>query len=99
MLRELTVPLPHFTEEQIAEISLRIGRNHIDYLFRVESFPWDAEDELSPAGTDELTRSLARITRLKKAIEGYDKQWELIQIFTPVDNSKYIQVLYRKKKS
>jgi hypothetical protein len=99
MLRELTVPLPHFTEEQVAEVMLKIGKDQYHYHFRVESFPWDVEDELSNAATDELSRSLARITRLKHSIESYDKLWELIQIFTPVENSKFIQVLYRKKKS
>ena len=98
MLRELCVPVPHLQEEEIAEIILKIGKQEVNYHFRVESFPWDHEDELS-AGGDELTRSLARITRLRKAIEGYDKEWELIQIFTPVEDSKFIQVLYRKKKS
>jgi len=99
MLRELTVPLPHFTEEQVAEVVLKIGEEQYNYHFRVESFPWDIDDELSIAATDELSKSLARITRLKHTIESYDRSWELIQIFTPMENSKFIQVLYRKKKS
>jgi len=49
--------------------------------------------------SDEITQSLARISRLKKAIQNYDKSWELIQIFTPADHASYIQVLYRKKKN
>ncbi|MGC9472254.1 MAG: hypothetical protein ACP5D1_11990 [Bacteroidales bacterium] len=98
MLRELCVPMPHFHEEEIAEIILKIGQDEMKYHFRVESFPWDCEDDLS-TGHDELSKSLARITRLKLAIENYDPEWELIQIFTPVENSKYIQVLYRKRKT
>ncbi len=97
MLRELCVPIPHFSEEQIAEIILKIGQEELRYHFRVESFPWDSVDDLQ-IGQDELSLSLARITRLKTAIENYDKDWELIQIFTPVDNARYIQVLYRKKR-
>lgn len=99
MIRELCVPIPHFKEEQMAEIVLRIGKEELNYHFRVESFPWDVEDALTPSGSDELTRSLARISRLKKAIEGYDRNWELIQIYTPEEGSRNIQVLYRKKKA
>ena len=97
MLRELCVPLPQFSEEDMAEIILKIGREEFNYYFRVESFPWDVDDDLSAGGEDNLTRSLARITRLKSAIENYDRDWELIQIFTPLENSRFIQVLYRKK--
>jgi hypothetical protein len=62
----------------------------------VESFPWEVDDELS-VSNDDVSASLARIYRLKRAIEGYDKDWELIQIFTPNDDARYIQVLYRKR--
>jgi hypothetical protein len=62
----------------------------------VESFPWEVEDELSVAN-DDVSASLARIYRLKRAIEGYDRDWELIQIYTPNENARYIQVLYRKR--
>ena len=81
-----------------AELHLKVGDRKISYDFRVESFPWDVVDELNN-DSDDIARSLARISRLKKAIQDYDKSWELIQIFTPAENSKYIQVLYRKKTS
>lgn len=95
-MKELCVPIPHFGEKEIAEINLIVGKQKLTYEFRVESFPWDVKDELNTKD-DTLTRSLARITRLKSAIESYDKEWELIQIFTPNENARYIQVLYRKK--
>lgn len=95
-MRELCVPIPGFSSEQTAEIKLKIGKEEIGYDFRVVSFPWDIEDELS-IGKDELSRSLARITRLKTAIIEYSKEWELIQIFNPAENAGFIQVLYRKK--
>jgi len=96
MLRELCIPVPGFGENEIAELHLKLGDKKISYDFRVESFPWDINDELN-SESDNITRSLARISRLRKAIQDYDKSWELIQIFTPADHSKYIQVLYRKK--
>jgi len=46
-----------------------------------------------------ISLSLARIERLRNAINNYDPAWELIQIYTPAKNSKYIQVLYRKKRA
>lgn len=96
-MKELAIPLPYIRDDQIAEVELTIGRTRLRYSFRVESFPWDVEDEFSHPGDDEITRSLTRITRLKKAIQEYDPEWELIQIFNPSENSQYIQVLYRKK--
>ncbi len=97
-MKDLCIPVPGFGEEQVAELHLKIGDRKFSYDFRVESFPWDHDDELNGDG-DELTISLARITRLKNAINNYDPAWELIQIFTPAENAKYIQVLFRKKMS
>lgn len=77
-------------------VLLKVGKQNINYQFRVESFLWDTDDDLNHADSH-VHNSLARITRLKTAIEGYDKSWELIQIFTPSENSKFIQVLYRKR--
>ncbi len=95
-MKDICVPIPGFEEDEVAELYLKIGDKKISYDFRIESFLWDAEDELS-AGKDDLTRSIARIERLRKAINTYDKSWELVQIFNPPENSKYIQVLFRKK--
>ena len=95
-MKELCVPILHFGENENAEILLKIGGKEVQYNFRVVSFEWDVEDDYS-SGADELSKSLARITRLKKSISNYDSAWELIQIYTPLDNAKYIQVLYRKK--
>ena len=97
-MRELCVPIPGFSSEQSAEIKLKIGKEEVSYDFRVVSFPWDIEDELS-IGKDELSKSLARITRLRTAINDYNREWELIQIFNPAEEASFIQVLYRKKKN
>jgi hypothetical protein len=95
-MKDLTIPVPNLTEEEIAEVFVRVGEKKTSYDFRIESFPWDIEDELQEED-DELTRSLARITRLKNAIKNYDPDWELIQIYTPSENAQHIQVLYRKR--
>jgi len=95
-MRELCIPIPGFNSDQSAEIKLKIGKEEIGYDFKVVSFPWDIEDELS-VERDELSKSLARITRLKTAINEYSQKWELIQIFNPAEDASFIQVLYRKK--
>ena len=95
-MKDLCVPIPNFGEDEIADIELRVGDKKMSYSFRVESFPWKVDDELSVTD-DDVSASLARIYRLKRSIEGYDKNWELIQIFTPNDSAKHIQVLYRRR--
>lgn len=97
-MKDLCVPVYDFRDDEIAEVRLTIGGKKITYDFRVESFAWDVEDELSRFD-DKISLSLARIERLRNAINDYDPAWELIQIYTPAKNSKYIQVLYRKKRT
>lgn len=97
-MRDLSIPIPNLKDNQIANLEITVGEEKIKYEFRVESFLWETEDDLSTEKDDHLSKSLARISRLKQSIESYDKSWELIQIFTPAENSKFIQVLYRKRK-
>ncbi len=94
-MRDLCVPIPNFGEDEMAEIELRVGDQKISYKFKVESFPWEVEDELTHEN-DDVANSLARISRLRTSIKNYDKEWELIQIFTPSENATHIQVLYRR---
>ena len=96
-MKDLCIPVPGFQENEIAELHLKVGDRKISFDFRVESFPWDVDDELN-GDADDLTRSLARITRLKNALKSYDKSWEVIQIFTPKEDAHFIQVLYRQKR-
>jgi len=67
-MRELSVPIPHFHDHQIAEVDLKVNGDKITYNFRVESFPWDIEDELSDKNSAPVSKSLARITRLRSSI-------------------------------
>lgn len=97
-MKDLCVPIPNLKDNQIASLEVTVGDEKLKYEFRVESFIWETEDDLVNLSSDHVSRSLARISRLKHAIEGYNKEWELIQIFTPAENSKFIQVLYRKRK-
>ena len=87
-MREISLPLPVLLEN--------VGNNRKTQNYKVVSFQWDIVDELAK-DSDPTSISLARISRLKKWIESYDKAWDLIQIFAPLENSEFIRVLYRKK--
>jgi hypothetical protein len=95
-MKEICIPIPFLKDNDVAEVEVVVAGKKIKYDFRVESFPWELENEFSSLA-DPLERSLARIYKLKNAIEGYSKEWELIQIFNPSENADHIHVLYRKK--
>ena len=95
-MKEICIPIPNLKDKEIANVEVTVAGQKIRYNFRVESFPWEIEDEFSTL-TDPLERSLARIYKLKSSIQNYDKGWELIQIFNPDEHSDHIHVLYRKK--
>ncbi len=90
-MKDVSIPLPDFLDKQIAEIEVKINGKKRQYNFRVESFRWEPEDE--------VYETEKRIRMLRSALEKYDKGWELIQIFRPKENSKFIQVLYRQMQS
>jgi hypothetical protein len=96
-MKEINIPIPDITENETAEVEVSVKGRKLRYNFRVVSFPWEKEDLIAGA-EDPLYLSLARIYRLKKRIESYDRSWELIQIYKPSKNSDHIHILYRKKK-
>jgi hypothetical protein len=93
-MAEITIPLPDFEENQIAEVVLTVNGKKKKYNFRIESFHWgNAQDETGGS----IEKTTLRIGRLHTYIENYDCDWEIIQIYPPADNSEYIQVLFRKR--
>lgn len=90
-MKEISIPLPDFLDKQIAEIEVKINGKKRRFNFKVESFRWEPEDEVSVVED--------RIKMLQQRIENYNKAWELIQIFRPKDDSKFVQVLFRQKES
>lgn len=95
-MKEICIPIPYLKDSDIAEVEVVVAGKKIKYDFRVEAFPWETGNEFSSI-VDPLERSLARIYKLKSAIEGYSQEWELIQIFNPGEHADHIHVLYRKK--
>jgi hypothetical protein len=95
-MHDICVPIPHFSDNEIAEVEVKIGNKKSGFNFRVESFSWQSSDsdfsELSAVPMEQ------KIAQLKNNIESYDKSWELVQIFTPPQGSKYIHVMFRQRK-
>jgi hypothetical protein len=96
-MKDINIPIPDITENETAEVEVNIKGRKLRYNFRVVSFPWEKEDKLTET-KDHLSLSLARIYRLKKSIESYDNDWELIQIYKPSKNADHIHIWYREKK-
>ena len=96
IMNQINLPIPNINNDEHVEINMLVGKEKKEVHFKVVPFVWEEEDELSDK-KDSTSVSLARISRLKKSIENYDKSWELLQIFAPLENSKFIQVLYRKR--
>ena len=96
-MREICVPIPFTDDNQVAEVEVKFEDKKITLAYRLESFLWDVSDDPEFNPEDDISEKLMKIFKLKKAIEEYDKNWELIQIFTPAEKSKYIQVLFRQK--
>ena len=94
-MRDITMPVPDIINGDQADIELRIGGGKIIYYFRLASFAWESADDATVK--DNAVLEDLKINRLRKAIEEYDKGWELIQIYPPAKDLKTIQVLYRKK--
>ena len=90
-MKDVSIPLPDFVDKQIAEIEVKINGKKRQYNFRVESFRWEPDNEEWPVDD--------KIKLLQAELAKYDRSWELIQIFRPKEDSKFIQVLYRQRQS
>ena len=88
-MKDISIPLPDFLEKQIAEIEVKINGKKRQYNFRVESFRWEADDEICSVEK--------KLDTLREGINNYDKSWQLIQIFKPAEDSKFVQALFRQK--
>ncbi len=97
-MKEICIPVPGFGEDQIAEVTLRVGDKKVGYNYRVESFPWNLENRSQPSDVEDHEHAtFEQILELRQQLSSYDKGWELIQIFTPRKGATHIQVLYRKR--
>jgi hypothetical protein len=88
-MKDINIPLPDFLDQQIAEIEVKINGKKRQYNFRIESFRWEPDNEIWTV-TD-------KVKMLRDGLQNYDKTWQLIQIFRPLEDSKFVQVLFRQK--
>ena len=96
-MKEICIPISHLGDEEIADVTITIGGRKVSYSFRVESFPWALSTDEATTDDDTQHATLEQIAQLRNSISNYDKNWELIQIYTPSHGATHIQVLYRKR--
>ena len=87
-MNDICVPLPRLESAKTADVQIKIANGELrSFNYRVESFEWMPEPEFWQA----------RIEKLKNHIQNYDRNWELIQIYNPGPNDRFIHVLFRAK--
>lgn len=96
-MKDICIPIPHFEENQIAEVAVTVNGKKQHFNFRVESFPWSLHTDDNQNRDDPDVSE--KILTLRNMIETYDKNWELIQIFTPKSDSHFIQLLFRQRQT
>ncbi len=87
-MTDICIPISHLGDNQIAEVLVSIGGIQKSHNFKVEAFPWDTALPVED-----------RINLLKRMIENYDNEWQLVQIYNPGDKDKSIHILFRKKEN
>ena len=92
-MRDICLPLREVENDQPVEVIVNVAGESRRYNFKVETFDWSITDaELADHPFDPYT---LRIQKLREAIEKYDKNWEVIQIFDPGKESNFVQALFR----
>lgn len=95
-MREICIPIPHFGDNQIAEVEVTVNGKKRQYNFRVESFAWSTGN-VNDKPVDSSMETQVKIQNLRKLLDEYDDSWEIVQIFTPHEGSDHIQVLFRQR--
>lgn len=93
-MKDLCIPIPHYDSNIEINILVTVGNEdkHIEY--KVGVFPWEEEEDEKKTSKNNMAR---KISSLKKGLETFDNNWELVQLLTPSKDAKYIQVLFRKR--
>ena len=84
-MKEVVILIPDIDVEQNIEIEVRINGRKKTLQYRVELLTWEGNDDL-PADP---------VPILKRKIEEYDKDWELMEIGAP--GKENIPLMFRKK--
>lgn len=84
-MREIVIFIPDVDSCQNVEIDVRINGKKRTLKYRVEIVEWEGDDP-----------SADRVDILRRKIEAYDKDWQLMEIGAPA--SHQIPLMFRKKK-
>lgn len=86
-MKEVVILIPDVDIEQNIEIEVRINGRKKTLQYRVELLSWEGNDD----------PPTSHVPILKKKIEEYDKDWELMEIGAPGKDN--IPLMFRKKLS
>ena len=81
----ITIQLPAIEADQQVEVEVKLNGKKKTYHYRVEIFAW----EQCPNPNEE------RALCLKSLIEGYDQDWQMIQIGAPTE--KTIPIMFKQR--
>lgn len=81
----ISINLPTIEADQQVEVEVKINGRKKTYHYRVEIFAWEACIE----------PPLERAQCLKRIIDGYDKNWQLIQIGAA--SEKTVPIMFKQK--
>ena len=84
-MREIVILIPEVDAKQNVEIDVRINGKKKTLKYRVEIVEWEGEDP-----------SKDRVSVLKKKIDNYDKNWQLMEIGAPSEHQ--IPLMFRQRK-
>jgi len=81
-MKEIVILVPEIDVDQNVEIDVRINGRKKTLKYRIELLRWEGD------------KSDERVTILRKKIEDYDKDWELVEIGAP--SKSEIPIVFRK---
>lgn len=81
-MKEIVILIPEIDVDQNVEIDVRINGRKKTLKYRIELLRWEGD------------KSDQRVTTLKKKIEDYDSDWELVEIGAPTESE--IPIVFRK---
>ncbi len=90
-MREICLPLSGFLTDQPAEVIIKNKKNNKKLKFRLEVFDFMTEKSFFSETIHE-----EGIRKLRKFINNYDKNWELIQLFSD-DSKRQVYALFKCK--
>lgn len=88
-MSQICIPIPESNKSLPEDVEILVKTKGEMLNYQLVSFPWDKD---VPTDREE------KVNLLKKHIDGFDKNWELIQILTPAEEMKHVQLLFRKNK-